>query len=390
MGKRSIAAATLLAVLVSPDLISRAHACGMASCKLSAYFPSRGTVPANIAGLYWWPAFESAHEPVEGAMVRLARIDGDEPELIEVTLEPLPLELNQRDGFLVVPVVPFVEGARYVAWDDGCRGEPFGAVPPEQPVDEPYAPGEYLPELYQSAAFIAIGPAMPLPTELGHLNASEPEAGSADVAGGPGCTESYRAVASDLTIDLSAAAEAWRAALFYETRVDDQLYRPLGTVRASELLVHAYAGHGIDRVFALCGEAASQGIGEGAHAAVMRARVPGMADWLSTQAESFELSCSLIEIEDGGVVEPTDAAIEPYQDAGEDAARDTGDVIGDSAVSPAQPADDGATADESSRPSPASEGGCGCSATPTREPSDTWLIAFALLSLAQRRRRASR
>lgn len=365
------------AVMAQPVLLAGpARACSGLSCAYSAYFPRTGVVPANLKGFYWWPARDVALDDdggvPEGGELRLARVDGSEPVLIEVTLEPMPFDLAHGPGYLVVPATPFVAGGRYVAWDGGCHEALDSDVPPPVPQGGSSEAGYIFPAddgLELSVARFTVAAASPLPSELGRIDSSGyrlHEVWLPDTSGS--CAERVDVIGNDLELSLSAAAEAWKDALFYETRVDGERYNPIGNQQIDPQPGTPLAGREGDLVYALCIGSArdgvySEGVETGMHTAMMRAHVPGELDVLTSNEVELTLSCLEYTegILDGGARPSPDAAIGNADGGGD------GDRIEATAVDD----DDG------------------CSTTGASSTSSPLLIALAVM-LATRRRHTAR
>lgn len=383
----------LVAACAVGGAASRAQACSGLECFPSTYFPREGTVPANLPGIYWWPGYEwsqdAGHE-LDTSSLRLARVDGDEPVLIDVTLEPIAASLDDREGFLIVPSAPFVAGASYVVWDGACNHADDSDTPPPVPDtdagEEEGNPYPFLIGFEFAVARFSVSDAAPLPTELGSLTVKG-QVDNAKVslpADGP-CSTRADVSARALELELHASALPWKDALFYVTEVDAREYEPNVGYQIDPAPGTALVGRGTDLLYTLCEESEgySEGVEQGHHEALIRAHVPGSSTILATDEVTVTLECPFIWIGDGGLrdggpIAPRDDASIPYVDASvrdRDAALDEGDgAPPDRHV----PIDHDESEDD------------GCSAAGRASSSSLASLALAFLALARKRRVRSR
>jgi uncharacterized protein (TIGR03382 family) len=380
----------LVAACAVAGAASHAAACSGLDCFPSTYFPREGTVPANLPGIYFWPGHsysqDAGHE-LDTSSLRLARVDGDEPVLIDFTLEPIAPGLDDREGFLIVPSAPFVAGASYVAWDSGCNPGHASDVPPDEPDSDPIAeegnPYPFLRGFEFFAARFSVSEAAPMPTELGALTAeTQVDEFPMHLPGGSLCSIQTEVPARELELTLHSSALPWKDALFYVTEVDGEEYEPNGGYQLDPAPGTALVGRGKDVVYTLCddeSEAQSDGVVPGHHDALVRGHVPGSSTTLSTTQVSCGLECPFREVGDGGLrdagpVMPVDDASVPYADAAvrdRDAEVDEGDgALPDRHV----PIDHDESEDD------------GCSAVGRAGSSSLAWLAFVLVALALRRR----
>jgi len=331
---------------------SVALACTGYECVPSRYFPGSVTVPANLPAFLWWPAVYwggddagSATEPSLDVL-RLARIDGDRSELVDVELRP---PLDDGAPWEIVLGTPLMSGGRYVLWDaTGCRAAAISDTPPEP------AASDFAESTVGSVRF-TVGATAPLPTTFATLTATAPALGSAEVPGGADCSEPATVLFRDLELAFSDESRPWADALFYETLVDGKPYNPTADIQGVDLAPGTpLVGRDHDRVYTRCQAGASEGVGPGRHRALIRARVPGTDTWLKTNEVTFEFDCAA-------------AAADP-QDAGSA----TADDAGDAPSRPARRAND--------------SGGCSIASAPG-VLGPAWAIALLLLWRRPRVRR---
>lgn len=354
---------------------SPVRACSGISCAPGTFFPVDGTVPANLRGIYWWPSNErgGATDDDGGANgepnhVRLARVDGEEPELIDFTLEPIALGLTPAAGFLIVPETPFVAGARYVAWDLGCESGFSETAPPPDREPEPDFLYPFLIVEWSVARF-DVAAAAALPNDLGALDVRPQEEGRVYAYEGAGCTTEIDVISSDVDLSLSSGASPWADALFYETAIDGEPYAPHGGAQIYPFPGTAMAGRAKELVYAKCDDEypTGEGVDPGTHRIELSAHIPGELQRLVSNEERVTLTC-------------------PPADAGSDATvddDDAGSSEGGRRDSGSEPRDD----DDEAR---ATGGGCDCSATGAAPVSNVFWIACAVLWLTRRRSSAVR
>lgn len=370
-GMRSVTqlGTVLTAALLSlPFAAARARACSGLECTPSVYFPSSGTVPANLPGFYWWPSDgfaragqdSGASDPVElVALVRFARVDGATPEFLEVEVREPDGSWAKNGPHLIVPKAPLVPGGTYVLWDAtrACLELPSLEVPPAGPQ---FSDGDFGPSFHTGQARIEAAAAAALPGELGELTAGAPMASTIWAPSGSGCSGKLEVEQSELAIDLAASAKPWADALFYRSEVDGEPYNPVGEYHQRALDYDpgtSLAGRAREFLYTDCnggeGDVFSEGVDEGAHRALIRAVLPGSDLELHTNEVNVALACET-PAADAGKVGAGKA------DAGERARRDAED----------SGADDG--------------DGCSVSVT---SGTNSWPLAIALWLLARRRLR---
>jgi uncharacterized protein (TIGR03382 family) len=301
LGSLGIAVLALVAgLLVGP---SSASACSGWPCWPGTFFPASGSVPANLKGIYWWPSeerFEDAGvDDVEH--LRLARVDGATPELIDFTLEPISDGLAGRPGFLIIPETPFVEGASYVAWDFGCNNFSASEPPPPPPLDgseDIYYP--FLSDVQYSVSRFDVVAAAPLPSALGELVVSAQRDTEVWVYDSGLCTDTMDVIARDVVLELSASADPWADALFYRSVMDGKTFEPQGGAQVDPYPGTAMAGRGRELLYARCNAGGGgPGISLNRRRFELSAHIPGEDPQLTTAEVTVKLSCPS-EAEPGG------------------------------------------------------------------------------------------
>ncbi len=349
--RASLAAAIAAICFAATALPSRsARACsGPPECAPTTVFPVGESIPTNASGLESWPADSFGSFPPPES-VFLERFDG-------TAWQPVPATVTGDATiahYALVPAEPFAIGGRYRF--TGASPCTFATTQPE----------------------FTVGAAAPLPTLLGTLRATEPA--SATIRGGTFvggiCAYPVEAMISDVTVDLSAAAQPWAGLLFYEARVDGSpwigfpAYGPPGYARPKPGSTHR--GRGTVRLSVACAPGHDglpepdggypfdrAGLMEGDHAVLFRARIVGTDTWIESDTVTVTLRCP------------------PRPDAGtgSDASTDVGTMADSSA--------------DASGPSVNTVAGCGCragapDARRSRAP-DITLAVCALLALGRRK-----
>ncbi|RAL23973.1 hypothetical protein DL240_07435 [Lujinxingia litoralis] len=118
----------------------------------------------------------------------------------------------------------------------------------------------------------------PLPQSLGTLKLSEPESGELTVMADGSCSEEIAATWVEVEVELSAEAEPWADALFFETRVEGQRWSPMSGVGEERVPGSSWVGRGFDRVFTSCdteSAGALGGVEAGEVNVMMAAFLPG-------------------------------------------------------------------------------------------------------------------
>lgn len=260
--------ASCLGLLVGP---SEASACSGPACVAPEHVPADGaTVPANAAGLQLLDLAPLTEMP----SARLFEITADGEVEVPITLDRETFEIL-LEGSLAQ------EGSYRLESDAGCGLEPA------------------------EATFTA-GPAAPLPTTLGALEAGPMSWGTVPVPDDSGsCYADVEAVVVDVSLGLSPEAEPWASLFVYETYVDGELYAPAGTISPGSAYGDPYAGaapggswvgRGVDRVYARCGglpeSAWDEGVAEGTHTVEIRATLPGTDVVLVSEPAVVDLYCA--------------------------------------------------------------------------------------------------
>lgn len=224
-------------------------------------------VPANLPGLFW-----SADDEVDlgPESVRLVRTE-DAAEI--------PFELTQLGG-----------GSHEIR-----LLEPLAAEKAHSLVLGSVCGGTGLADETASVFTLMATAAAPLPEGgLGELIAGEPTLGALSLATiNGGCAESVESAYIDVSVELDAAVVPWRDALMFETLVDGELWSPSAFLPQPPQPGESWRGRGVDRVYAMCaaGDVVDEGLSEGTHEVVIRARIPATGVVLASTKVTVELSC---------------------------------------------------------------------------------------------------
>ncbi|RDV36793.1 hypothetical protein DV096_17045 [Bradymonadaceae bacterium TMQ3] len=134
----------------------------------------------------------------------------------------------------------------------------------------------------------------PLPTTLGTLRLSEPQTGDLQVAVDDACSIEIGASWVEVEVELSAEAEPWADALFFETRVDGERWSPLSTVGEERVPGSSWVGRGFDRVYTGCeseGTGVNGGVEGGEVNVMVAAFLPGEEFQAVAGDEDVVLEC---------------------------------------------------------------------------------------------------
>jgi MYXO-CTERM domain-containing protein len=261
MRRLFVALPLVLVSTPSPD----AEACSQSVCYGAQLFPAPSTtVPANIPAFEWRPAYDDqATDPNN-----LIFTDASDNSTIGFTAT------RRSDGtFEITPSTTLPPGSYRLSDTNQCNGT-------SGPLSS-----------------FTLGPAAPLPSQLGMLSAHTLQRGSLDVVTAKGsCSEHINAASVDVQLALAADAQPWAAALHYETLVDGKPYRASANANQIITLGESWVGRGKDRVIARCDGAANDGtfsgVEPGVHEIVLRATLPGTQLVLTSSSVIVDLQCS--------------------------------------------------------------------------------------------------
>lgn len=326
---------------------ARAHACsGPTGCEGSGVFPLGETMPASATALEW----ASPLHVLPATGVRLERLEVAMEAWVDV---PVDVTLGGVGEATIRPRDGFLPDTRYrlTTPRDQCPARVTGA----------------------SQAFRTVG-AAPLPTTLGTLTATAPAQANVQqrMFVGGRCAYEASAMTSVVSVALSAEAAPWASMLSYEVRVDGEPFVGLvqrGYPAVSPPLGGTHSGRGLARLAVICGPSTDMfradepvsrgdGLAEGEHEVVFRARVVGTTTVVETAPVRVTLRCPPVAAVDAGTV-----------------AVDAGGATVDA----------GSTADTGGGST--SMGGCTVT-TRTGGYGALWALAGAVSLLARRRRRA--
>ncbi len=263
----AICGAAVMAASVRP-----AAACSVA-CWPGRFVPGDGAVvPANLPAIVWLPSSE-ATGPSD---LQLTRADAPTQVL------PLTATLVEGGTYLVVPDAPLEAGVTYTIVEaPDCHG------------DTP-------------RATFTVGPAAPLPTQLGALRITPEAQGvvSLETSGGQCGVETVVARAR-VELQFAADAEPWRDVLHLETLVDARAWRPRSSIVSVLAPGASWLGRGVDRVYTVCaspafGDPSYPALHPGSHQVMMRASLPSTALSLTTEPATFTLRCELSDCDAAG------------------------------------------------------------------------------------------
>lgn len=262
---------TAAAVMCQPRISA---ACSPPRCGPGYFVPATSsTVPANIPALSW--RSQSTYEntgPRDPSLVKLTTT-ADPTTPLPFTATLVRSTPFYSDWQLLLGQ-PLVEGTSYTATDSNVCPSPFHPSP---------------------VSTFSVGPASPLPTQLGALTVAPSEVGVLDLGTGSGrCEWPVDATSAKIQLELSADALPWRDALHFETLVDGLpwINGDLGALYPAP--GSNGQGRGIDLLFRWCYTddlGVVSGLGPGVHSVAMRATLPGTNVLLVTPPISISFEC---------------------------------------------------------------------------------------------------
>jgi hypothetical protein len=223
-------------------------------------YPPGGTVPSNLAHLYWTTSL--------APYVYLVGPDGFEP--VSVTISD-----PESSGHLLT-------------LDDGLRENA------EYRVNAYTCPHDGTPSY--SFRLLTSGPE-PKPQTLGTLRLLSVRRTYVPAPTGSGsCWSLVDAVIAEVEVALSEEAAPWRDALYWRTQVDGEYWLPSGGIGLTRPYGGSWVGRGRDVIFARCSQPADegaedQGVAAGTHEVTMTGRLLGDVD-VSTPPLAIELDCA--------------------------------------------------------------------------------------------------
>lgn len=272
----------------------RAEACTPPlACAGSEIFPREEVIPANATGLEWWWASWDRPSP-DTAPLRLERYQ--DTTMTWAQVEHDVVSDGVRERVLLRPRTPFIASSRYrLGTGMQC---PLGATMEWRE--------------FRTAA------ASPLPGALGTVQASAPESANIQHGGFQGgfCAYSANATVVMVSVNLAAEATPWSSMLVYEARVDGTPY--VGQVAFGSPQTRPQPGathHGRGRALlaTICGPSTdprhaghpvdrTQGLSEGDHTVVFRARIAGTDTVVETPPITVTLRCPSAPLGDAGLM----------------------------------------------------------------------------------------
>ena len=279
-----------------------AEACSGPFCTQAEFFPARGTVPANLPAVVWWPIrrdgpVDDEADPVDALRFVRFLADGgteDVPFRAELSTETRRRTnaFSPEQSYRIIPNEPLQVGARYALWSSDCLGPERTEAPrtPSLLGTMPPSPARY--------AVFDVGEAAPLPTRLGDLGLESPRAQPLRLAGGASC--SYDIEAVTVTASVSMPPTPWLDAMAFRTIVDGQRYLPSPEDFSPVAYGYSWVGRAQDLLAATCAGDTSGPLVEGRHTVRFEATVAGTDSVLTTETATFELSCDAVSGDDEG------------------------------------------------------------------------------------------
>jgi hypothetical protein len=270
------------------------------------FFPARGSVPANLSEILFWPAAQRDDDAGApgAAEVRFVRVEPSGPVDVPFDLAPSDhvsgRRWSRRDppGYRIIPRAPLQVGSRYALWAKDCDGVMAATPPsaPDTPLDEDWTK---MPQA-RFAVFDAAAEA-PLPASLGAvaLSTTKRELLQLDDSSGA-CAGMYEVASVDAM--SSARLGPWASAIAFSTFIDGVPYSPSDSLNFSAAFGHSWVGQGRDKAVVVCSGPASwmEILSPGKHTLQFRGTIPGTTVALSSETVEFELPhCGPIDHEGG-------------------------------------------------------------------------------------------
>ena len=299
-------------LLCAPD---RAAACSGPSCVEPEFFPGRGSVPANLPAVLYWPparwdddSADAGPDSVANGDVRFVRLDGP-TGAVDVAFELVPSDepSTQRwagssgaPAYRIVPAAALQPGARYAVWARGCGGV-IASDPPREPYDptvgdEDVVAYNGVPAPQAPFAVFDVIAAAAQPSALGNVTVSASMQRKVQLGGGSGCYDLFEA--ATVLAEVERAGNPFFDAIAFTTYVDDEVYRPSPHLNYAPGYGDSWIGHGRDQLVALCEAGSTRPLERGQHRVRFEGRVAGADMTLVSESLEFELSCP--DAVDGG------------------------------------------------------------------------------------------
>ena len=153
--------AVAIAVFATLSFAPEAKACSGIWCSESEFFPARGTVPANLPAVLYWPTSwgdetratgggpdGGVHGSGDGGAdggasidaldgLRFVRLDPagpvDVPFHAEVSTERSTANWSSQPAFRIIPDSELLAGERYALWSGDCSGDIRSVAPESSP-----------------------------------------------------------------------------------------------------------------------------------------------------------------------------------------------------------------------------------------------------------------
>jgi uncharacterized protein (TIGR03382 family) len=259
---------------------SHAQACSPPRCFQGYLTPATGiTVPANLPALHWRPL--SGYDfKVDTGKISLATTDHPDVALgVSITA----LSAFSVGGFALVPSQPLIAGTSYLLTDHNVCGDED---------DGPF-------QLDGPTAMFQVGPAAPLPTQLGSLRAGAVAVAPLQVSANASCDANVDAARAAIDLEFAAEAAPWREVLQFETWVDGKPWTPSHSSVESHVPGTSWIGRGSDIVYRVCHASDfdrpnvyNAGLEAGSHVVEMRAHLPGTTLEVRSDSVTVELACA--------------------------------------------------------------------------------------------------
>ena len=323
-----IGAVALIGATPSPSL-----ACSGPECVEAEFFPGRGSVPANLPAVLFWPparwtsSNDAGPDAVTANDLRFVRLEASGPVPIAFELMTSHEPSTRRwagsanaPAYRIVPKSELQPGARYAVWARNCDGK-LATEPPREPYD-PLKPlegdpvGDSAPRA-PHAVFDVIASA-PLPSALDNATVEAPSMRKVRIGGGSGCYEDSEAVT--VAAEIESEGNPFFDAIAFKTYVDDKLYRPSTHLNYTPSYGNSWVGHGRDLLAVVCTSDGMYPLKRGNHRVRFEGTVAGTDVNLVGESVEIDLACPSDVVATRGA-EMRDAAV---SDAGAPADRTNG------------------------------------------------------------------
>lgn len=284
---------------------ARAFACGGPECAEAEFFPARGSVPANLPAVLFWPPARwkdgaiAGPDSVAAGDVRFVRLDAAGPVDVEFELiesdEPstrLWAGGHGAPAYRILPKSELKSGARYAVWSKDCTGK-LAADPPREPYVTPESSDDDVggvPVPRAPYAVFDVTTAAELPSALGRPRLFSARQRMVQVPEGSGCFELVEA--ASVVAELDRSDNPFYDAIAFSTFVDGKGYRPSTHNNYAPTYGDSWIGHGRDELVAICGAATYHLLTQGKHLVRFEGRVAGTDVLLVSESVELNLACA--------------------------------------------------------------------------------------------------